>query len=212
MFPYTPTNTSDELNWQALSAIGTLLAVLVALFQDPVRRWWKRPRLRFVWSPYYDKNPTQIGDRTRTQRDVHVIVKNKGREAAQRVEVVLAAIYQINEKTRFYTRIPGFIPTPLRWTHSNNAICEYLPRGEKLCDLGQHETWEPQALDDQFTFITATPRRFIIRTGLYVFRLTANALNADPASLTIVLRIGGPIPWVSNVPTGRVAKELRELD
>jgi hypothetical protein len=201
-------------DWEAITAVGTLLAVFVALFQEPVRRWWRAPKLCFGWRHYNDEDHRAHGDRLRITRHVHVVVKNKGRDPAQRVQVSLVGVFRIDEETRRYARIERFVPAPLRWTHSHSDLCEYLARGWKLCDLGTHERFSRAPTEDTFTFSTISepPREYRIRSGLYVFRLMAAALNCDPAHLTIVVRLGGPIPWVSNVPNAKIRAELRKMD
>lgn len=156
-----------------------------------------------------------VGGHTRVCRNLRLRVVNKGREAAQRVEVVLTDLFQINEANGSYSLVAGFVPTPLKWTHSHHSICEYLASGEKLCDLGVQENFDPQTGDDEFTFATAViPQRGYhhIRTGLYVMRMVITALNCRPAVLILGMRIGGPIPLIINVANAKIRRKIVQID
>src|SRR5438034_5588387 len=139
------TVTNLRPDWNAWSAIGTIGAVLVALFWEPLRRQWNAPRLQIDWRhrDSYRVGSLAHSGRPRTTMHARILIRNKGREAAHRVEVVLADVYRYQEASAIndllklsdsYELVNGFISTPLRWTHSDQSIAEYLPQGVKLCD------------------------------------------------------------------------------
>src|SRR5437868_1187255 len=76
-------------DWNAWTAIGTLLAVAVALFYEPLRRRWNAPKLRVTWRTRDSENQ-KADDFGAVATNVRLLVGNRGRTAAQRVELTVA--------------------------------------------------------------------------------------------------------------------------
>lgn len=68
-----------------------------------------------------------VGNLPRMTTNVRILVHNRGREAAQHVEVLVTDLYR-GQPDGSYQLFDGFIPTPLKWTHSDQARCEYFHR------------------------------------------------------------------------------------
>jgi hypothetical protein len=92
-------------NWVKVSTIVTGAAAVVALFQEPVRRWWARPTLEVTAQPKYPDclqvtqavhgmaNPMSP---LRRALYIRIRVTNSGRSAANRVEVYAHQLDQWN--------------------------------------------------------------------------------------------------------------------
>jgi hypothetical protein len=204
------------VNWNAIGAVGTMLAVAVALFYPPLQRWWNAPRLRLAFR-HRDSEASEIsvtGDRKRLKNRYRVLVSNVGGEGAQRVEVVLTDVYQFEEKTGTCGLMPAFIPISLMWTHLETPICEYLSSGAKLCEFGWFKRTEPRDKDESFTFATAvkTEPGYSLGIGLYGVRIVASASNCKPAALLLSLRIGGPIPFMMNSASRKLRRKIAAVD
>lgn len=112
------------LTWDALTAIGTLLAVLVALFLEPIRRWWRTPELFITWQERDSENQP-ADDFGAVVTSVRIRVVNNGREPAQRVEVVVSDVCHCNNDGSL--ELVHFLPTALRWTPKQLGAIIYQP-------------------------------------------------------------------------------------
>ena len=104
---------------QFASATITFLAVLVALFGDPLRRWLFPPRLALSLKPDITRTPVKIGAPDGSVRDTagrwyHVTVTNSRRwSPANGTEVYLTQVQNQDAAGRFVNSWVGNIP--LRW-------------------------------------------------------------------------------------------------
>src|SRR5947208_868995 len=120
-------------DWNAWTAIGTLLAVAVALFYEPLRRRWNAAKLRVTWRTRDSENQ-KVDDFGAVATNVRLLVWNRGRSAAQRVELTVADVCR-RSKGGSLKLITNFLPTALRWTHTEAPRCEYLgPNAKRLCN------------------------------------------------------------------------------
>ncbi|MFL6526985.1 MAG: hypothetical protein ACJ8IQ_02685, partial [Chthoniobacterales bacterium] len=204
--------------------IATALAVFVALFWEPLRKWWNAPRLKIDYRSRYTHLRLEMhaphDTRTFLFRTFRLLITNLGTQAAEHVEVLITDLFEILEaEGRRWRMIDGFVPTPLKWTHSESSLCEYLPgRGGKLCDFGTFLTFEPHRPgrdEDSFTFaMTVQPKTRYdqIGCGLFVIRVVASAANSRAVSLLLTMRVGGPIPLIFNVANRRIRRQIRRID
>src|SRR5256885_1847931 len=85
--------TESGIDYNAISALATLAAVLVALFLDPVRTWWRSPKLRLG---------IRMRDASRQRIDsgleavVRFYVYNDGRGIAKQLRLTLTSIFVRN--------------------------------------------------------------------------------------------------------------------
>lgn len=189
---------SLKIDWNAVTAIATLLAILVALFQESVRRWFNSPNLKVTWRSRdiasMDTDP--VFDRENVKRIYRILVRNTGRDAARNVEAVLTDLYNISEVDNYFFKlVPNFLPTALRWTHSDLPRCEYLPgKTDRLCDLGLYlNVAEQKGTRDVFEFATAiapTSEYNKIERGEYLARIVVSAINCKSAEIVLSIRIG----------------------
>jgi hypothetical protein len=184
------------IDWNAISAMATLAAVIVALFYDPLRRWRNSPKLELTWrsrdTGVLDMDP--IFDDENAVSIYRLLVRNAGREAAQQVEVIVNDLYARRNDSD-WKAVYGFIPTALKWTHSGLGHCEYLPgQSERLCDFGVYKNVSTHdSTADEFEFMTIVrPKNVYNRLpeGTYLGRLIATAINCKATELLVKIEIG----------------------
>ena len=132
--------------------------------------------------------------------NMRLLVWNRGRTAAQRVELTVADVCQ-RSKEGSLKLITDFLPTALKWTHTEAPRCEYLgPDAKRLCNLGSF--LDTPAIDvapvsrpagQCFVFATEIQPRSgynRLERGIYVVRIVATALNCKPDVVTLVINVG----------------------
>jgi hypothetical protein len=118
-----------------LSAIGTFLAVIIALFAARIERWWQgTPKLALkaeqvaVLPP--DQEPKAV---------VYLCIENRGTGQAGRAEVFAKAVNR-EEPSGSCERLSDFVPMSLRWTHSEpdhpEVFVTISPEMQRYCILG----------------------------------------------------------------------------
>jgi hypothetical protein len=122
---------ADSATW--LSAIGTLGAVLIALFLQPGLRWWRRPVV--VLEP--NVSPFAVGGSTPGIRVyVRLLVRNTGRGPAQDVQAHLLecrpAAYLADRDDRLGQT--KFL-VPLRWAFTDDDTALVPPRAARFVDV-----------------------------------------------------------------------------
>jgi len=134
---------------QWFAAVGTLLAVLVALFKDPFLAWRRKPRLDAKCtkdSPWtvrtiinvYDRNTKAVlwsGD----CYYVRLEVENSGKTRAEKVQVYAAKLAKLAADGKFED-IKEFIPLNMKWANSPpsgaSAVLDGIsPRMGAFCDI-----------------------------------------------------------------------------
>jgi hypothetical protein len=161
IWPWVTTSCSIDFGSGAewAGAIATLLAVLVALFQEPARRWFNRPRLKVsvnLRRPdcakttfYRDINPKVrelLGEGPINNFDhslpvyyLRIWIQNIGRGRAENVEVYASRLFK-ETKSDSFQQVDDFLPMNLTWAHGRPVgpvILEGISR--KMghhCDLG----------------------------------------------------------------------------
>lgn len=127
-------------------AIGTFLAVIVALFKEEIVKVWRRPKLtgiirlkapdchktEMVWG-----NPSfgQVTDRSNCYY-FRIWVENKGWQRAERVQVFAAKLLR-NHADGTFREEKAFLPMNLRWSHSHEIYADGISHSMgRHCDLG----------------------------------------------------------------------------
>jgi hypothetical protein len=138
--------------WMALEAIGTLLAVIVAVLAVIVALFgeWLRTRLLHRYPdltilpiesgpPDFVKIPTTIQEplsgKVIATADTYYLrmrVKNKGKVRAEQVEVFAAKLLKKRSDGRF-TEVPDFLPMTLRWAHRGPVLPGLSPDTYRYC-------------------------------------------------------------------------------
>jgi hypothetical protein len=140
----------DVVKW--LSAVGTLFAVIVALFKEEIVRLWRRPRLDAriaLRSPDCEKIEIQVSTTPQLQFSgtnaegllsvtgnivappiwrgeaffFRVWIENNGRQRAEKVQV-FASRLKLKYADSIFRPVESFLPMNLRWTHSQSNVPE----------------------------------------------------------------------------------------
>ncbi len=215
---------------QWASASMTFAAVLVALFREDIRGWWRRPKLELRVS----LEPPD-GQKTRVQwmsgpqvitADCHYVrlwVMNKGKSRAEKVEVYLAALSRRRADGAF-SRVETFPPMNLRWAHATTSqiFADGIPPGMgKHCDFGH--VIDPGAGIPgnlagsggvQFVFdleVAPNTGAHIVPPGVYRAHLQVAASNAKPIDRHVELTVS-PTWYADEATMFREGLGLRLVD
>lgn len=127
-----------------VTGAATTGAVVVALFQNPIRGYWSRPKLRVslrLGSPDCDKTKLRMPI-TWEEPYVHqpvvdgynfrLWVENEGNTRAEEARVFAAELYQEALDETLH-RVENFLPQNFTWSHLRNNAVEVFAEG-----LSQH--------------------------------------------------------------------------
>ena len=180
--------------WEALTAIGTLGAVLVALFGPMLRAWWRSPSLEITYEPQepYCRDTVLEPGNVRAHW-VRVKVTNEGRGTAKRCKGKMNAVFRPDGGLR-----DDRDPMQLRWAG--------VPLEQSLepLDLARRDSQFLTvvfARDDsrEGAWIAADIRArpgfpYMLEAGqTHRVRLAVYADNADPVTKDFVITYGGDI-------------------
>jgi hypothetical protein len=128
--------------------VGTIAAVIVALFKDLIIAWSRKPRLEATCkkeSPWTVRTPIVVQDDQRRVLwtgdcyFVRAIVKNTGKTRAEKVQVYAEKLAKLGADGKFED-IEMFIPLNLKWSNSPSdrsvAILDGIsPKMAAFCDV-----------------------------------------------------------------------------
>ncbi|NPV01123.1 MAG: hypothetical protein HPY53_07055 [Brevinematales bacterium] len=122
-------------------AVGTVGAVIVAIFLEPIKRLIERPKLEIEYTekaPDKQKIPL-IKEYINGDKDVFTVyyfrlrIWNQGKASALHPEVYIASI----ENQKLHMKVKTFIPINLAWTHYNSVSIDSIPSNSfRLLNLG----------------------------------------------------------------------------
>lgn len=193
---------------QWVGAVGTISAVLVALFKEDLLRWRRRPELVAVLKaerPYCVKTPEHHGTPPNVWNGsryfIRLMVTNMGNVRADKVEVFLssAVVEETNQP------VPNFIPMNLKWSYIGSIYADGIsPDMSRLCDFAAitDPTWppfkeeRPSALSEKETCLSlilevGLSRRDFLPPGRYKFEVTMAASNCKPVRQQFRLHLTG---------------------
>lgn len=87
------------------AALASSAALLIALFGEPIRRWWIKTTLKVIRITSH----IQGGGGLIVYR---LLISNEGNHKAQDVEVTVEKLFEDNNERK------NFLPVPLGWTHA----------------------------------------------------------------------------------------------
>jgi hypothetical protein len=133
MPPKFLTDWKIVVDW--LAAIGTFLAVIVALFAPRIEQWWHgRPKLTLNVQQVAKLPPDGEG-----KIITFLPIENNGAYLAEKAEVFIKALRRENEPGS-YEDVVAFVPMSLRWAHSEPEQPEIFvtisPKMQRYCILG----------------------------------------------------------------------------
>ncbi len=132
---------------QWFAAVGTIAAVIVALFKDPIIAWRRAPRLAVTCTketPWTVKTPIIAqgplpgqGLVTWSGQGYYVRIKveNTGRSRAEKVQVSAQKLARRGADNQFVD-IPTILPLNLKWANLGVAILDGIsPKMSSFCDV-----------------------------------------------------------------------------
>ena len=200
---------SIDVNW--ISAIATLLAVAVALFNETFWRWIRKPTL--TCSVTKEKTIINVGQPGKLlwAGDCYYLrlwIHNCGRSRAEKVQVLLSEVTRENDHGVFRP-VKDFLPMNLRWTHSDFFRPEIFadgisPNMGKFCDLASicdpaNPTQLPlpglrpsEVTIDLWTEVFPNTLTHRLLPDIYRFTLKIAAANCQPTEKHIEITVKGP--------------------
>lgn len=211
---------------QWVSGIGATLAVIVALFKDPITSWWRRPRLVATCRkeiPWTVRVPITVYVPGQAPGQVVVLwsancyfirlqIENTGRTRAEKVQVRALQLERRGIDHNF-TEIPTTLPFNMKWSNSPptgavtvldgissrmSAFCDII----SLCDPANAHQRRPTGAPTNVTIGQLQlefelPDEWILLTpGTYRLTLRIAAANVEPIDRTIVFTHSGN--WTAN--------------
>ncbi len=151
------------------AALGTLSAVLLALYRDTWREWRLRPRLTLHLDPMWTESNRDLFWQ-QGQAPAHWLrlrVRNeKGRRSAEDVEVLLTAFYALGVEEEAWQ--PPLDIYPLRWSATRDPRVQIPPGVSRHVDLLMFPA--PTISDDGGGFTVASPEAELTTTGVLCVR------------------------------------------
>src|ERR1019366_1810100 len=113
---------------QWFGAVGTIAAVIVALFKDPILAWKRRPRLDVTCTkeiPWTVKTPITVWQGQRAgggiwKGDCYFVrakVENAGQTRAEKVQVSASKLAKRGADNKF-ADMPMILPLNMKWSNS----------------------------------------------------------------------------------------------
>jgi hypothetical protein len=210
-------NSSTAASWTA--AIGTLSAVLVALFKEEIQSLFFKPKFKVevrTRLPFCVKASSVVYTTTAEGHNqvlwsgsiyyARLWVQNAGNRRAESVEVFITKVERIT-RDRSYEPIEGFVPSNLRWANTDPIRPEIFhamnPEMGRYCDLGAIADPACTTLKEipgvpkgtatfDLVLQTALPSdAHRLPPGDYRLTLKVSAANAQPLELNVNVSISG---------------------
>lgn len=192
------------IDWNAIGAIATAMAVIIALLQPLVSRWWSKPRVtlelrrrdtELKFKSVTGPATTQVDD---FHGNVRLLVANNGRCAAEQLRVTVTDVYRAIGRDG-YEVVEGFVQSALNWTHSGSPVLAVLPAHTKtLVDFGylnpKDSSFPPQLEHvTLYTEVQPSSKYNVLDRGSYIGRLAVSGANFAASVQLIALSFGGDI-------------------
>lgn len=189
----------------------TFLAVLVAIFQEHIKRFFWKPKLvlelreeppdchKITINKY---NKSGLIQASASSYYFRIRIKNSGTINAERVEIQASRLSKFNGEK--FLLINHFTPMNLVFSHTHERYLESLsPKMEKLCDLfhvinpSEHQAFIPFESKKPIIWfdLEVNPNNFgnlIYDPGLYKLDIVVGASNIrKPISRSLIIKFNG---------------------
>jgi hypothetical protein len=162
------------------AALGTLLAVLVALYRDTWREWRSRPFLSLHLDPIWSESNRDLFWQ-QGQAPAHwlrlKVMNKKGRRSAEDVEVLVTAFYALGDDDERWQ--PPLDTHPLRWSAMEDPRVQVPPGVSRHVDLLTFPA--PAASDGHGGYLAATPEDEPRTTGVLCVRQEGASTSSGSA-------------------------------
>ncbi|HTX21047.1 MAG TPA: hypothetical protein VMD27_04170 [Candidatus Aquilonibacter sp.] len=134
-----PENQKLLAEW--LVAIGTLALAVIAVFQDKIRAWIQRPKLKMLVGEHV-KTPLRVSEaadnKTKSFVTAYIfklLVRNEGSQRAEEVEVFASALFR-KEANGTFQEVKSFPRRNLQWPDSEEVFVKAISPGmQRECNL-----------------------------------------------------------------------------
>jgi hypothetical protein len=193
---------SSGVNWEAVGAIATAAAVIIALFHPALSEWrthLRRPKLSLLVSlelPHADK--LRMADPLSNQTRgycyfLRLWIENNGKTEARHVEVFVSSLFR-QEGNRF-ERVAGFYPANLLWSHypGTRIIERILPEMGRHCDLARIDSpiGLPKETLNLAMDVQPTSMTHALQAGRYRLELKIASENSELITKTLEIEYSG---------------------
>lgn len=178
--------TKCKINWTAVSAVGTLLAVFWAIYHQEIRNILYRPVLKFsLFEPTSPHLVEQVGasvEKTGLKEYnglfITIQLTNTGKTVAHNAQALLTKVGYKNEEGNWKLKV-NWIAIPLQWVLGDVALeRDLVPERPYLFNLGSFT----KARDGQFLFtyvMSPKGQEETVYPGEYCFEITAFAEGVE---------------------------------
>jgi hypothetical protein len=211
VIPSVAANESDLRLWAgAASAVATTAAVAVALFREPLRDYWTKPRLRILPFDRREADGVEMlsPDKTVEEVWVRLRIQNNGRRTARMVEVTIDGLVPIDVGAEAKTRDEQFrrqqdaanVGRQLKWADRATETIDIPARTSRRVDLFHLLTGEPRyitgngeiAVPIRLTlFPPSKVAREILPALKYRVVVTIVGMNVRPVGYELDICFGG---------------------
>jgi len=191
---FIPVITDDrDFYMNIVLSLITLLAVLVALLQEPIRKYLSKSKIKVEIKKIPPDchqilltNPTTgapVGNVIYSRIRITNLSK---KSSATNVEVFISRFWNI-DKHNNRKEITTFLPMNLKWSHTHEIRTSVLPIFYRYCDFGSFRNLNGNVCLILNTIVQPNPVSGgkvpnVIEAGRYVFQLEISGENIDPVS------------------------------
>jgi hypothetical protein len=189
----SPSNDKKDFYVNLALSIFTLLALIVALFQEFIRKYFNRANLKIEIKKHppdchqillTDQNGNPVGESIYIRiRITNLSTSN----IAEDTEVFISHFWKINRNGK-KKEIKTFLPMNLQWSHTHDIKTNVLPNFYRYCDFG---SIRKDNNDSPFLFLDTIVKPnpvsggkipYIIDPGKYEFEIVLSGRNIKPTT------------------------------
>ncbi len=157
----TQLNTKDylELIIQGLTAVGTILLALIAVYGERVKRWLFKPKLKIIVSgdkPYIstikDSSATSVAA---SVTRIRIKALNEGTSAARSFTGLVESVFCKRPQSETFYKSKSLPPTPLPWNDEEKDF-SLTPRIPFYLEIARIEKNLPSSIDGSSNTLTSS--------------------------------------------------------
>ena len=185
-----------SINWTAVAAVGTLLAVLWAVYSQQIKLWIDRPVLEFKW--FEPNSPHLIdsiwasneitGPKEYAGQFIAINLVNTGNMVAKDAQPFLMKVGSKDKDGKWILN-KKWIPIPLQWVLPSYRVLErdLVPHRPYLFYVGSFSIAREGKLLLTYS-VSPKSQREIIEPGEHCFEISAFSVGAEKETKYIYLK------------------------
>jgi len=190
-----------ESIWGALGAIGTILAVIWAVYHQGILERVRKPILKIDpyenTAPFIRPVPTGTKENPVTSYILTFQLRNIGESIAERAQPLLTMVWSLDGSA--WEAQKGWVPVPLRWvfdeiaqqsTGKSTEEKDLVQHRPYLFSLGELSTRHPDTFE-LLGLIFSRSQRNSYDAGKHIFEITAFSQSVDPIKKYVRLKWSG---------------------